>query len=112
MGQNEIIIFHPDDEIAPLHVLLEDETLWLTQAMLAELFAVKEHTVTYHIKEIYESEELDVHSTTRKIRVVRTEGNRTVARKLDFYCLDMIIAVGYRVNSKRATQFRIGQHRF
>lgn len=74
---------------------------------MAELFGVESHTITYHLKEIYQSGELQTDSTTRKIRVVQTEGNREVSRELDFYNLDAIIAVGYRVNSYHATQFRI-----
>ena len=67
---------------------------------------VKEHTITYHIKEIYNMGELEILPTTRKIRVVRKEGSRTVNRNIDFYNLDMIISVGYRVSSKRGVQFR------
>lgn len=94
------------DEVVKLEVRLEDETVWLTQAQMAELFGIKEHTITYHIKEIYNTEELEVNPTTRKIRVVRKEGNRNVNRNIDFYNLDMIISVGYRVSSKRGVQFR------
>lgn len=74
---------------------------------MGELFEVESHTINYHIKEIYKSEELEEISTTRNFRVVQKEGNRDVAREIAFYNLDVIIAVGYRVNSKRATQFRI-----
>lgn len=105
MEQGEIILYQPDEAVK-LEVRLEDETVWLTQAQMAELFDIKENTITYHIKEIYNTEELDVDSTTRKIRVVRKEGNRNVNRNIDFYNLDMIISVGYRVSSKRGTQFR------
>lgn len=98
-NQGEIILYQPDNEVK-LEVRLEDETVWLTQAQMAELFAVKEHTITYHIKEIYQTEELEANATTRKIRVVRKEGDRTVKRSIDFYNLDMIISVGYRVSSK------------
>lgn len=70
------------------------------------LFSVKENTITYHIQEIYSNEELEEISTTRKIRVVRKEGKRVVTRNIDFYNLDMIISVGYRVNSKRGVSFR------
>lgn len=94
------------DEVVRLEVRLEDDTVWLTQAQMAELFGVKEHTITYHLKGIYNSEELEPYSTTRKNRVVRFEGGRTVARHIDFYNLDAIISVGYRVNSKRGIQFR------
>lgn len=104
-SQGEIILYHPDEAIK-LEVRLEDETVWLTQAQMAELFDVKENTITYHIKEIYNIGELEVLPTTRKIRVVRKEGNRNVSRAIDFYNLDMIISVGYRVSSKRGIQFR------
>lgn len=70
MDQGEIILYQPDEEVK-LEVRLEDETVWLTQAQMAALFDVKEHTITYHIKEIYNTGELDINSTTRKIRVVR-----------------------------------------
>jgi hypothetical protein len=88
-------------------VHFEDETFWLTQKRMADLFGVESNTVTYHLKEIFASGELDEYSTTRKIRAVQQEGQRQVARTLDFYNLDAIIAVGYRVNSAEATQFRI-----
>lgn len=105
MQQGEIILYQPDETVK-LEVRLENETVWLTQAQMAELFDIKENTITYHIKEIYNTEELAVDSTTRKIRVVRKEGNRNVNRNIDFYNLDMIISVGYRVSSKRGVQFR------
>jgi hypothetical protein len=73
---------------------------------MAELFDVEEHTITYHIREIYKSGELEENPTTRKIRVVRTEGNRQVNREILFFNLDLVISVGYRVNSVKATQFR------
>ncbi len=90
-----------------VNVYLENETIWLTQKSIGELFGVESHTITYHLKEIYKSQELEENSTTRKIRAVQKEGNRNVNRNLDFYNLDAIISVGYRVNSKQATQFRI-----
>lgn len=105
MQQGEIILYQPDETVK-LEVRLENETVWLTQAQMAELFDIKENTITYHIKEIYNTEELAAGSTTRKIRVVRKEGNRSVNRNIDFYNLDMIISVGYRVSSKRGVQFR------
>ena len=101
----EIVMYQPDETIR-LEVRVEDETVWLTQAQMSDLFSVKEHTVTYHIKEIYKSEELEKKGTARKIRVVRKEGNRNVNRTLDYYNLDMIISVGYKVNSKRGVKFR------
>ena len=89
-----------------LEVWLEDETIWLTQKQMGELFGVKEHSITYHIQEIIKSGELEGVATTRKIRVVRFEGKRQVARQIDYYNLDMIISVGYRVNSRRGVIFR------
>ena len=89
-----------------VEVYFADENMWLSQATMAELFDVEEHTITYHIKEIFKSGELEEIPTTRKIRVVRTEGNRQVNREIQFYNLDLVISVGYRVNSFKATQFR------
>ena len=90
-----------------VNVFLENETIWLTQKSIGELFGVESHTITYHLKEIYKTQELEESSTTRKIRAIQKEGNRNVNRNLNFYNLDAIISVGYRVNSKQATQFRI-----
>ena len=104
--QNFLLYTTPNGDVK-LEVFVQDETLWLTQKMIAELFGVKEHTITYHLKEIFESMELIEQATTRKIRVVRNEGQRKVSREIDFYNLDVIISVGYRVNSSKATQFRI-----
>ena len=101
----EIILYQPDENIQ-LEVRLEEETVWLTQQQMAVLFDVKENNITYHIQGIFKTHELDPESTTQKIRVVRKEGNRLVNRTIDFYNLDMIISVGYRVNSANATQFR------
>jgi hypothetical protein len=85
----------------------DHETIWTSQKNIAQIFGVESHTITYHIGEIYKTAELQQDGTTRKIRVVQTEGNRQVERNVDFYNLDMIIAIGYRVNSFEATQFRI-----
>lgn len=104
---NQFILYTGEDGDVKLKLFLEDETLWLPQKPIGDLFQVESHTINYHIKEIYKSGELDELSTTRKFRVVQREGNRDVARDVVFYNLDVIIAVGYRVNSKRATQFRI-----
>jgi len=103
---NFILYTTPGGDVS-LEVRMENETVWLTQKMMGDLFAVESNTVTYHIQEIFKSGELEPDSTARKIRVVQNEGTREVERELDFYNLDAIIAVGYRVNSKRATQFRI-----
>jgi len=104
---SSFILYTSNTGEVKVNVFLEDETIWLTQKSIGELFGVESHTITYHLKEIYNSEELDQDSTTRKIRVVQKEGKRNVTRNLDFYNLDAIISVGYRVNSKEATQFRI-----
>jgi len=88
-------------------VFLNDETVWPTQKDMGQLFGVESHTITYHLKGIFKTGELSEKATTRKIRAVQKEGKRQVTRELDFYNLDAIIAVGYRVNSYQATQFRI-----
>lgn len=106
MEQGEIIIYQPDEAVK-LEVRLEDETVWLTQAQIVELFQSSKANISEHIKNIYDSEELVADSTVRKFRTVRMEGNRSVARTLEYYNLDMIISIGYRVNSKRGVQFRI-----
>lgn len=103
--KNEIILYQPD-EMVKLEVRMSEETVWLTQQQMSILFGVKENNITYHIRGIYSTCELEPESTTQKIRVVRQEGNRKVTRQIDFYNLDMIISVGYRVNSTNATKFR------
>lgn len=104
---NDILLYTDAKGKVKVEVIYEEETFWLSQKKMAELFDVESHTITYHLKEIYQSGELIQETTTRKFRVVQREGNRDVNRKIDFYNLDAIIAVGYRVNSHRATQFRI-----
>lgn len=96
----------PDGEVR-VEVFFEDETIWLTQKRMAELFGVEPNTITYHLGEVFQSGELTEAATTRKIRAVQIEGTRQVRRDTKFYNLDAIISVGYRVNSTRATQFRI-----
>lgn len=105
---NTDIIFYssPNGNIR-VEVLYENETFWLTQKRMAELFGVEVNTINYHLKEIFKSGELQEDRTIRKIRIVQQEGGRKVQREVDFYDLDAIIAVGYRVNSFQATQFRI-----
>ena len=100
------IVRYDQQGMPTLEVWLEGETIWLTQKQMGELFGVKDHTITYHIKEIVASGELDGMATTRKIRVVRFEGGRQVSRQIDYYNLEMIISVGYRVNSRRGVLFR------
>ncbi len=106
-SNHEIIFYSTPDGNVRVEVLFEGETFWLSQKKMAELFGVESHTITYHLQEIYKSSELNSLATTRKIRVVQAEGARKVSREVDFYNLDAIIAVGYRVNSREATQFRI-----
>lgn len=105
--EGEIILYESADGVARVEVFFEDETFWLSQRRMAELFGVEVNTVNYHLKEVYRSAELVEGATIRRIRTVQQEGGRTVAREVDHYNLDAIIAVGYRVNSRQATQFRI-----
>ena len=102
----EFLTFELQAKQDSIEVRYEDETIWLTQKMMATLFDVESNTITYHLQEIYKSGELERESTTRKFRVVQTEGARQVNREVDHYNLDAVISVGYRVNSIRATQFR------
>jgi hypothetical protein len=102
----EFLIFTGQAGEQSIEARYEQETVWLTQKLLAELFAVDVRTISEHLKNIYESDELERAATLRKFRTVQTEGHREVARNIDFYNLDAIISVGYRVNSVRATQFR------
>lgn len=103
----EFTIFKTQDKSISVDVRLENETVWLTQKQLVELYQTAKSTVSEHIKNIYTDEELTPDATVRKIRTVQNEGKREVERALDYYNLDMIIALGYRINSKIATQFRI-----
>ena len=103
---NFILYTTPNGHVQ-LDILLQDENLWLTQKGLAELFGVERSVITKHLRNIYDSDELDKVSTCAKFAQVQQEGNRTVRRELEYYNLDAIISVGYRVNSSKATQFRI-----
>jgi len=105
--QSNFLLYTGNDGKVNVEVFLKDETVWLTQKAVGSLFGVESHTITYHLKEIFRSGELDERVTTRKIRAVQNEGKRQVTRKLDFYNLDAIISVGHRVNSYQAMQFRI-----
>ena len=105
MEHGEIILYQPDNTIK-LEVRIENETVWLTQAQIVNLFQSSKANISEHIRNIYDSDELSAESTVRKFRTVRMEGNRKVTRILEYYNLDMIISVGYRVNSKRGVQFR------
>ncbi|WP_092560699.1 virulence RhuM family protein [Anaeromicropila populeti] len=102
----EILLYSLDNSNVYVDVYFKDETFWLTQKSMAELFDCSTDNISLHLKNIYKEEELEKNSTTEKFSVVRKEGNRNVNRELEFYSLDAIIAVGYRVNSKKATRFR------
>jgi hypothetical protein len=106
-AKHEIIFYSTPDGTVRVEVMYEGETFWLSQKKMAELFGIGVQTINHHLQEIYKSNELNEMATIRKIRIVQTEGSREVAREVDFYNLDAIIAVGYRVNSREATQFRI-----
>jgi hypothetical protein len=107
MANSEIILYSTPQGEIKIEVILQDETVWLTQRAMGELFGVVKSTISEHLTNIYKSGELDKESTVRKIRTVQNESGREVSRKLEFYNLDAIISVGYRVNSHQATQFRI-----
>lgn len=105
----EIAIFNSEDGTAKVQIqaVVKDETVWLTQRAMSELFGVNSQAITKHLQNIYTEGELEQSATCSKMEQVQLEGNRNVSREVSFYNLDAIIAVGYRVNSKRATQFRI-----
>ena len=102
----KIVIYQTEDGQTQIDVRLEDETVWLTQAQMAELFQTDRTSIVRHINNIYKVEELDRDSTCAKIAQVQIEGKRTVKRDIPYFNLDMIISVGYRVNSKRGIKFR------
>ncbi len=102
----EFLIFSAQANENTIEVMVQDESVWLTQKMIAALFEVEVNTINYHLKEIYKSGELEEAATIRSFRIVQTEGKREVSREVEFYNLDAIISIGYRVNSQRATQFR------
>ena len=104
---NDIIIYQTEDGEIKLDVKMDKETVWLTLAQMSDLFQTDRTAILRHINNIYKSQELESVSTCAKIAQVRTEGKRNVTRYIPYYNLDMIISVGYRVNSKRGTQFRI-----
>jgi hypothetical protein len=106
-NQLNILFYETANEKASMEVIYKDETFWLSQKKMAELFGVEVNTINYHLKEIFKSGELEESSTIRNFRIVQKEGKREVSREIEMYNLDTIIAVGYRVNSKQATHFRI-----
>lgn len=103
----EVLVYRTEDGTIRLDVRLEDETVWLTQQMMAELFQSSKQNISHYIQAIYEERELEPEATVKKYLTVRREGNRDVRRELEYYNLDMIISVGYRVKSLVATRFRI-----
>lgn len=105
--ESEIIFYSTPDGAVHIEVFFQNETFWLSQKKMADLFGVDVRTINEHLQNIYNSNELQREATIRKIRIVQKEGNRDVSRDVDFYNLDAIIAVGYRVNSYQATQFRV-----
>ncbi len=107
MNQLQILFYETPEGKSSIEVFYEDETFWLSQKKMGELFGVDVRTISEHLTNIFNSNELEKEATIRKFRIVQTEGNREVSREIDFYNLDAIIATGYRVNSKEATQFRI-----
>jgi hypothetical protein len=104
--QSSIILYQTEDGRTRIQCRLENETIWLTQALLAELFQKDVRTINEHLVNIFEEGELSREATIRKFRIVRLEGAREVAREVEHYCLPAILAVGYRVKSPRGTQFR------
>ncbi len=105
--KGEIIIYTSEDGTVSLDTKLENETIWLTQKQMAELFGVKTPAINKHLNNIYQEQELSKDATISILEIVQKEGKRDVLRNVAFYNLDAIISVGYRVNSSRATQFRI-----
>ena len=103
--QGEIILYQPDETVR-LEVRLENETVWLTQAQMAELFRMTKNNITLHVGNVYKEKELEPNPTSKESLLVRMEGKRQVTRKVKLYNLDVIISVGYRVKSQRGTQFR------
>ncbi len=107
MNNSEILIYQNSEGNIKIDVRLEEESVWLTQAQLCELFQKSKATISEHIKNVFEEGELDASATVRNFRTVQTEGKREVERAIDYYNLDVIISVGYRVKSPQGTQFRI-----
>lgn len=103
---NKIILYETEDGRLLLDVKLENETVWLTQAQMAELFETTKQNVSLHINNIYKEKELEQTPTVKDILTVQQEGNRSISRRIKYYNLDVIISVGYRVHSVRGTRFR------
>lgn len=106
-NENNIIIYQDEDGVTKVSVRLVDDDIWLTQSQIAEIYKTTQENISMHIKNIYKDGELEKNSTNKKFLLVQNEGNRQVKRNIDHYNLDMIIALGYRVQSQVATRFRI-----
>ena len=106
-NKNEILIYEDKDGITKVNVTFTDEDIWLTQSQLAEIYKTTQQNIIQHITSIYKDNELPIDSTNKKILLVQNEGSRSVKRNIDHYNLDMIIALGYRVQSEVAVRFRI-----
>lgn len=106
-SNNNFILYTAPNGNVKIEAYIQEETIWLTQQKMADVFGVAKSTISEHLSNIYESGELEKQATVRKFRTVQMEGEREVARNLEYYNLDAIISVGYRVNSTKATQFRI-----
>jgi len=105
--KGNIIIYQPENNIPAFEVRLDQETVWLSLSQISTLFGRDKSVISRHIRNIYQTQELNRKATVAKYATVQTEGDRQVERQIDYYNLDMIISVGYRVNSKVGTQFRI-----
>jgi len=106
LPQSEIILYQTEDGRTRIQCRFENETLWLTQALIAELFQKDVRTINEHLVNIFDEGELRREATIRKFRIVRIEGQREVSREIEHYNLEAVITVGYRVRSHRGTQFR------
>ena len=106
-NQSEIILYKTSDGRIRIDTVFQDETIWLTQAKMAELFDVNVPAISKHLSNIFEEGELQKEATISKMETVQLESGRAVKRVLEFYNIDAMIAIGYRVNSYEATQFRI-----
>ena len=106
-SNNQIVIYQSEDGQTQVDVRLENETVWLTQAQMVELFQTTKQNVSLHVGNVFREGELEQESTVKEYLTVQNEGERKVSRKVKYYNLDVIISVGYRVKSKRGTAFRI-----
>jgi hypothetical protein len=106
LPQSSLILYQTEDGRVRVQCRFENESIWLSQVQMAELFQVSVPTVNEHLKEIYADSELSGGATIRKFRIVRQEGSRSVSREIEHYNLDAILAVGFRMRSQRGTQFR------